>query len=98
MRSDARSDLVYAGVYRLLRLHLGKWFNEKVSPPKRRIVGCLAPLAPAAALMKTRYQIWRTETDAEIRAFVLDFAVRRQARTQEMPRVRVHFAVNREVV
>ena len=42
-----------------------------------RIVACSVPLAHVAALMKTRYRNWPSETDAEIRVFVLGFAIRR---------------------
>jgi hypothetical protein len=48
---------------------------------------CSARLAHVAALMKTRYENWPSETDAEIRVFVLGFAIRRQGRTQQRPRV-----------
>src|SRR5262249_8921626 len=63
-----------------------------------RIVACSALLARIAALMKTRYQNWPSETDAEIRVFVLGFAIRRPGRTQQRPHVRAHFPPNREVV
>jgi hypothetical protein len=58
----------------------------------------VGPLAHAAALMKTRYQNWPTETDAEIRVFVLDFAIRRPGRTPQMRRVRGVFAQSRRAV
>jgi hypothetical protein len=34
------------------------------------------------ALMKTRYGNWPSETDAEIRAFIRGFAIRRQGHTK----------------
>ena len=63
-----------------------------------RIVVLSALPARVAALMKTRYQNWPSETDAEIRVFVLDFAIRRLGRTQQRPRVRAHFTPSQKVM
>src|SRR5260370_15424988 len=57
-----------------------------------------APHAHAIALIKTRHQNWPSETDAEIRAFVFGFAIRRQGRAPHMPRVRGYFALNHKNV
>jgi len=67
-----------------------------------RIEGRFLPLGcadlPMSWLIKTRYQNWPSETEANIRVFVLGFATRRPGRTPQRPRTRAHFAANREVM
>src|SRR3989442_3333379 len=75
--------------------------NAEHGAASRRLCPLIARAAPSAGAMrfvKTRYQNCPAETDAEIRPLVFGFAIRRQGRPSQMPRVRGHFAKNRKVV
>ena len=69
-----------------------------MAPLYNNDIRTLGIACPRDALMKTRRRNWPAETDAEIRAFVLGFATRRQGRAPQMPRVRGHFVQKLKVM
>jgi len=90
----ARADSFVRYCFAITYAPTGREQRTRFSPGVNRCILTEHDHREQQRFLKTRYQNWPTETEAQNGAFALPFETRRQRNTSQSPRIRAHSAPN----